>query len=236
MSHNRPPLTPKLSAQARRELGLSQNDVIKATGIQAYKLKQYESRHIQIELSDVKKLTDFYASQGVDLVELGEHMAQADSAERNKQVAAQSHEALPAPALKPGYTHTPRPGFFISDQLSSEVVDQLMIQMEVNDDRVAELIADPYETGLFGGPTGATEARIRELFGALAQNHLIFRVLQGRSIVAPNLNEPEPKTVGGFLSQWVLQSEAAPLFAGDQDDKRPKKKAAATAPVTAAEE
>lgn len=226
-------LTRDLSKEARRELGLSQSDVIKATGIQAYKLKQYEGRDIQIELSDVRKLTDFYASEcaakGIDLSELAEYVAQRDGA---KSRAATEPPTSDRP--KSGHTLSDRPGFFISDRLSPEVVDQLMIQMEVNDDRVAELIADPYETGLFGSATGTTEARVRELFGALAQNHLIFRVLQGRSIIAPNLNEPAPKTVGDFLSQWVLQSEAAPLFAGEQGSKGSKKPPIA-APVTAEE-
>jgi len=68
-------LTPDLSKRARRELGLSQTDVIKASGIQAYKLKQWEGRGLSIELSDLRKLTDFYKSQGVDLDELAQHVS-----------------------------------------------------------------------------------------------------------------------------------------------------------------
>lgn len=214
-------LTPKLSAQARRELGLSQNDVIRATGIQAYKLKQYESRHIQIELADLRKLSDFYAAQGVDLDELAAHLGNA----AGQPAVAEGSPTADQPALKPGYTYTPRPGFFISDQLPAEVVDQLMIQMEVNDDRVAELVSTSYETGLFGNPTAATESKVRELFGSLAQSHLIFRALQGRSIVSPNQQEPDPKTIGDFLANWLLQSDAASLLPSEPAKDQAKKPA-----------
>ena len=75
-------LTPELSKRARRELGLSQNDVIKATGIQAYKLKQWEGRGLTIELADIRKLTDFYESQGVNIAELAEHVGRTNGAGR----------------------------------------------------------------------------------------------------------------------------------------------------------
>lgn len=225
-------LTPELSKAARREAGnLSQNDVIKATGLQAYKLKQWEGRGLSIDLSDLRKLSGFYEAQGVNLSELAEHLRSQSTSARQ---GYPDKTGAAGASLQPVFTYSPRPGFFISEHLTPEVVDQLMIQMEVNDDRVAELLSVPYETGFLGGATDATEARVRELFGALAQNHLIFRALQGRSVIAPNRNEPEPKTVGDFLSQWVLQSEAAPLLVGEVAGQ-PSAKAAPGVPVAAQE-
>lgn len=198
-------LTPDLSKRARRELGLSQADAIKASGIQAYKLKQWEGRGLSIELADIRKLTDFYESQGVDIAELAAHASQ----ERH------SPAGVFGQALQDGFTYTPRPGFMISDQLAPELVDKLMERMESNDDRIGELTAAAFQSGFLGGISEDTEAKSRELVGALAENHVIFRFLQGRNIIAPTRDEP--KTLGNFLAQWMQDSPALPLIAGTDD-------------------
>ena len=63
-------LTPQLSQAARRERGLSQRDVIQATGIRGYKIKQWEARGLGIDLADMRRLSEYYESIGVDLDEL----------------------------------------------------------------------------------------------------------------------------------------------------------------------
>jgi transcriptional regulator with XRE-family HTH domain len=217
MAGNSVTLTPELSKRARRELGLSQNDVIKASGIQAYKLKQWEGRGLSIELADMRKLSDFYEAQGVDLAELSDHMRQAGAAVPDDQRR---------PALQAGFTYTPRPGFIISDQLAPELVDSLMERMEVNDDRIAELTAAAFNTGFFGDPSGDTEAKARELLGTMAENHVIFRCLQGRNIVS--VGRDEPKTIGEYLGQMLQASPVMPLIAAT-DNGKPTKVPSATA-------
>ena len=92
--------------------------------------------------------------------------------------------------------------------------------MEENDSRVSELVGVAFESGLFGGVSDASEAALRELFGLLAESHLLFRFLQGKSIVgsAPG----EPKTIGDMLSQWVKDSPAYDVFglAGGTDSAK----------------
>ena len=206
-------LTPELSKAARRELGLSQNDVIKASGIQAYKLKQWEGRGLTIELADIRKLTDFYESQGVSIAELIQHHA-------SKNGAAHDGSADQTPAarqpLQAGFTYNPRPGFVISDQLPPEVVDSLMVRMEANDDRIAALTGEAFKTGFFGDISADTEAKARELIGTLAENHVIFRALQGRNVVS--VARDEPKTIGEYLGKMLEASPVLPLIVSEADE------------------
>lgn len=185
-------LTPGQSQAARRELTLSQNQVIAQTGIQAYKLKQFEGRGMQIELAWRKKLREFYELQGVDFDQL---------------------DASAATNLQPTQSDIPpasRPGFLISENVSQDQTDRVLDRMDENDGRIAELIAGAYTTGMFGDVTEETEAAVRELFGLLAESHLLFRFLQGKNIITAATDEP--KTIGDKLSQWVKDSPAYEVF------------------------
>lgn len=202
------PLTPDLSKRARRELGLSQNDVIKASGVQAYKLKQWEGRGLSIELADIRKLTEFYEGQGVDLAELREHILRSSGA---GGLAPAATGGTARQTLQDGFTYTPRPGFMISDKLSAELVDQLMERMEANDDKIGALTGEAVRAGFFGGISDETEAKASALIGALAENHIIFRFLQGRHIITPTSDEP--RILGNYLAKLMAESPALPLIA-----------------------
>lgn len=202
------PLTPDLSKHARRELGMSQKDVIAATGIQGYKLKQREGRGLSIELADTRKLADFYESKGINLTELAEHVGRTQHASKGATPVAHAE-------LQEGFTYTPRPGFIISDQLAPSLVDKLMERMEANDDRIGELTQAAFKAGFLGGISDETEAKSRELIAALAENHVIFRFLQGRNIIAPTRNEP--KTLADYLSMLMQDSPALPLLTSSEE-------------------
>lgn len=224
---SKPNLTPDLSKHARRELGLSQRDVIAATGIQGYKLKQWEGRGLSIELADTRKLTDFYESKGINLAELSEHVGRTQRASAAATPAAHAE-------LQDGFTYTPRPGFIISDQLAPSLVDKLMERMEANDDRIGDLTQAAFKSGMLGGISDDTEAKARELIAALAENHVIFRFLQGRNIIAPTRNEP--KTLADYLSMLMQDSPALPLLTSSEE-RAPATaaKSAATLPAEAVE-
>ena len=161
-----------------------------------------------------ERLPDFYESQGVNLAELAEHISQTQRGPATASMGA------PAP-LQDGFTYTPRPGFMISDQLAPELVDKLMERMEANDDRIGELIAAAFRPGFFGGISDETEAKARELLAALAENHVIFRSLQGRNIIAPTRDEP--KTLGNYLAQLMQESPVLPLIASADDSNGAKR-------------
>lgn len=182
--------TADLSKLARRQLGLSQKDVIEATGLPSYKLKQWEARGLDIDVTDLRRLRDFYVS------------AAEEKGLSFDEIEAQFY----APKLTPMDDDTPngvvsRCGFLVSPKLSPEVVDQLMGDMEASDERVADIVKTGVQSGLFGGMSGETESLIQELFGHLAANHLRFRCLQGRNIIAATRDEAQ--TVGDHLAQWV---------------------------------
>ena len=223
------PLTPELSKRARRELGLSQNDVIKAASVQGYKLKQWEARGLTIELADLRKLTDFYTAQGVNLAELAEHVGRSNGAGHKGQAETTTEVR---PALQEGFTYNPRPGFLISDQIAPELVDTLMERMEANDDRIAKLTAEAFKAGFLSDISDETEAKARELIGTLAENHLIFRFLQGRNIVSTGRDEP--KTLGDYLGKLMQASPVLPLLAGDGTTAKTKPAAKVKAAPVAA--
>jgi len=198
-------LTKDLSKAARRELGLSQNDVIKATGTQAWRLKQFEGRGIELELSDLRQLCEFYESQGVDLDELAAHLGRAAAVPAGGESLADEPKAS-------------RLRLLFSDKLASEEVDRLMERVEVNDDRIGALVKAKIERGGFGGDiTEESQQQVQELFGAMAENYLIYRLLQGRNIIEASRPTKEARTVGEFVSQWIQESPVAPEFATIED-------------------
>nr|WP_316641761.1 hypothetical protein [uncultured Roseateles sp.] len=195
-----PALTAELSKLARRQLGLSQKDVIEGTGLPSYKLKQWEARGLDINVSDLRTLRDFYVSAAdekglsFDEIEAGFYAPKP----------TQTGDDSPNGAVS-------RCGFLVSPKLSPEVVDQLMGDMETSDERIAELVKTGVKSGVFGGMTAETETMVQELFGHLAANHLRFRCLQGRNIIAATRDEAE--TVGDHLGQWVQNKGLAHVAA-----------------------
>lgn len=209
-----PVLTPDISRLARQELGLSQAAVSQSSGVQAYIIKQWEAGRFRPPVAALDKLRAYYEGEGVDLDAIRAHQAEQTTA---------AAPATPAPKLGAGFTMAARPGFFVSEKLAPEQVGRLMNRMGANDDRIAALIEESFETGIFGGATDATDAKVRELLGTLAESYLLFRLLQGRNIVAqtPEQARSEPKTIRDFISQWVLREpEAATLFAYEQAESK----------------
>ncbi len=213
-------LSPDQSRAARRELALSQKDVIAQTGIAAYKLKQFESGSFRPDLATLKTLRDFYEGQGVNFDELNAYLRGGrDDGQQglpDEAIAAQRK----AGQIKPGLTLEPRPGFFISTDLPGGVVDKLQTDMEESDDRIGEIVKAGLKKGLFGDLSSETEGQIQELFAHLAMNYLRFRCLQGRNII--EATRDEAKTVGDYLAQWV-QGQGVKLT----DDAKPKRNVAA---------
>ncbi len=208
-----PSLTYQQSQAARAALTVSQKNVIDQTGIQAYKLKQFEAGRYRLDAIDQKKLRDFYESQNVDFTEIDATLKakqEAESKESNQQR---------------GITPSAGAGFLISGDVSQDQVDRVLDRMEENDSRIAELIGTAYTSGFLGGATDATEQAMRELFGTLAESHLLFRFLQGKNVIA-KATDSDPKTLGDALSKWVNDSPVYEVFAltDDTDTAKPKGK------------
>ncbi len=208
-------LTYQQSQAARAALTLSQKNVIDQTGIQAYKIKQFEAGRYRLDVIDQKKLRDFYEAQGADFDAIDQGLTAKQESEK-----ADSNQQR-------GITPSAGAGFLISGEVSQEKVDSVLDRMEENDNRIAELIGAAYQTGFLGAVSDQSEAALRELFGTLAESHLLFRFLQGKNVIAPSTGDPE--TVGDMLSQWFKGSPAYGVLGLDDSGSAPKAKVEATA-------
>ena len=213
---------------ARQETGQSQVALSKAAEVPAYIVKQWEAGRLHPPAMQLDKLYAYFAGEGVDLDAIAAHVSGTHAA-----ALSADHSAHAVP--QEGFTFTPRPGFFISEQVEPPLVDSLMERMGMNDDRIAELTAESVKTGFFGDISDETEAKARELLGTLAENHIIFRFLQGRNIVSTSRDEP--RTIGDFLGQMLKDSPVLPLIASDAAPTGGKPAAKAKAePVTVEDE
>jgi len=206
------PITPAQSRAARHHLGLSQTEVIKQSDLSGHKLKNFETGRFIPDTAFLKQLSDFYSALGVDLTDetLGEPAA------------------TPPTELKPGATMirtVQRPCFFVSDTVSTDLLDQCLERMHNNDERIAALLATSLKSGMLGGHHDSTVAEHQELFGAMAENYLIFRLLQGNPIVQPVDAAVRPTTHAHLLGQFYAKSPVATGVDGvkavddDQDEE-----------------
>jgi transcriptional regulator with XRE-family HTH domain len=187
-------LSPSQSKAARRELHLSQRDLIAETGLPAYKLKQFEAGHFRPDLGTLKTLREFYEARGIDFAEIDAHLADPAPTQ-----AAADGEPTATAATDRAW----RPGFFFSPEIPLHTQEALLQAMEDNDDAIADCLNKSFETGLLGGFSDETDSVVRDLFGRMASNYLMVRFLQGRNILGPVRDEA--KSVADFLAQWTAQ-------------------------------
>lgn len=189
------PLTAAQSRAARFHLGLSQAEVIKKSELPGHKLKNFETGRFIPDMPFLQQLSDFYTVLGVDL--------------SDESLGDGAPAPTPAAELKPGATMirtVQRPCFFVSDTISTDLLDQCLERMHLNDERIAALLGTSLKSGMLGGHHDATVAEHQELFGAMAENYLIFRLLQGNPIVQPVDASARPATHAHLLGQFYAKS------------------------------
>lgn len=201
------PITVEQSRASRFQLGLTQKEVIEESELPGYKLKQFETGRFIPDMPFLQKLREYYESKGI---ELGAPASQPNS----KQ--------------KPGSSMTKttaRMCFYVSDDISEDQADAILSRMDANDDRIAEILPEAVSSGFLSDYDADTEQRQRELFGAMAENYLLFRMLQGRNIVSPPKPGEHAQTQADLLSQFFANSPLstanprdASLNADDSED------------------
>lgn len=188
------PITAAQSRASRFQLGLTQAEVIEQSGLAGYKLKQFETGRFVPEMDFLQKLADFYTSKGMDL----------------STTQAPAPGPAPAPAdSKPGsemVRHVQRPCFYIHESVTPELLDQCLERMHDNDQRITEILAKGLREGMFGGFHEQTVQEHQELFGAMAEGYLIFRLLQGNPLVQPVDGKVNPKSHAELLGQFYAKS------------------------------
>ena len=187
---------------ARHSLGLTQSQVADQAGVSLSYIKRFETNRESGSAAFQKKLADFFSSQGVDLDEM--------FGSQDVPSGASAYTGPGRQLVKP----VMRRCFYISPSIPDEAVDSLLGQMDVNDDRVAELLPQAVQTGFIGSYSRATEEDVRELIQRLAQNYLLFRVLQGRNILAPReaSGEEEERTLVDVVSKYLSDDTIAALL------------------------
>lgn len=202
------PITAEQSRASRFQLGLTQANVIEQSGLPGYKLKQFETGRFVPDMPFLQKLAEFYTSKGIDLSE----------------AVPMPVDAVPTVPVKPGADMVRvmhRPGFYISDSVTPEVLDTCLERMHENDKRIEQLLATPLKTKLFGGEhSDETVAQHQELFGALGENYLIFLGLQGKTLVPLSEGVVSPKSHADLLSQFYGKSPIASTLAAGQPGQK----------------
>lgn len=192
------PITAEQSRAARFHLGLSQAEVIKKSELPGHKLKNFGTGRFVPDMPFLQQLSDFYTALGVDL--------------SDEALGDGAPTPTPAAELKPGATMirtVQRPCFFVSDTISADLLDQCLERMHLNDERIAALLTTTLKSGMLGGHHDTTVAEHQELFGAMAENYLIFRLLQGNPIVQPVDASARPTTHAHLLGQFYAKSPVA---------------------------
>ncbi len=194
------PVSPLQSKAARYQLGLTQASVIDESGLPGHKLKGFETGRLIPDMRFLEALSDFYKGKGIELSELkdGDGLMPVTAA---------------AVAPKPG-AQMVQPVYQMAFRISAapDQVDALLEQMEAQDERIAAILKEPAKAGFLSDYDETTDALQRELFGLMAANYMYFRVLQGRSLIAPTPKASEQKTQLDLFIGWLKTTPLASLL------------------------
>lgn len=191
------PITAEQSRAARFQLGLTQANVIEQSELPGHKLKNFETGRFVPDMAFLQRLHEFYAGRGIGF---------GDADAKQTSTGAQK----PAPGA--GIVAPMQTSRFVVDQtLPQEQVDSILDRMDSNDVRIAELMSLDLESGLFLSYSEKTDTDTKELYGLMAENYLLFRILQGRNILVPVPEKAAPKTqadlVSGLFSAVALLNQ-----------------------------
>lgn len=180
------PVTAEQSRAARFQLGLTQANVIEQSELAGHKLKNFETGRFVPDMAFLQSLREFYQSCGIEF---------------NEADAKQTSAVAQKPTHGIGIVVPMQTSRFVVDPaLPQEQVDSILERMDNNDVRIAELMNLALESGLLSAYSGKTEADTQALYGLMAENYLLFRVLQGRNILVQLPEETEPKTQVDLIS------------------------------------
>lgn len=187
-----PTITPEQSRTARRFLGLTQAQTIEQGGVSSYKLKQFEAGSFLPDSQFLQDLRGFYEEQGYTFTE-----------------AAAPEPSNAGAAPQAPQTFNPSRYLRISPELADEVVGRIFDRMDGNDKEIMARLPQIVESNFIGdGYKATSEKAVQEFYGLAAENYLLFRLLQGRNIIAPCQGDDDKKTVGGL----VALSQASEFF------------------------
>jgi len=202
------PVTAEQSRASRFQLGLTQANVIEESGLPGHKLKNFETGRFVPDMPFLEGLRDYYTQKGIDFTET--------VTITDKIQTGQPPENAPGGAM---VRPVSRMCFYVSDQVAPDAVNQILERMDGNDDRIAAILKSPLKSGFLSAYDEETEAKQRELFGAMAENYLLFRILQGRNIVSALPAGVDPTTHADLLATFFATSPMAAVSTQPKADK-----------------
>jgi len=201
------PITSEQSRAARFQLGLTQANVIEQGELAGHKLKNFETGRFIPDMAFLQSLREFYEGQGIDF---------------NEQISNEPQKPTPgAGIVVPMQTSR----FVVDPALPQEQVDLILDRMDANDARIAELMNNSLEKGLFSSYTEKTVADTQELYGLMAENYLLFRTLQGRNILAPVPEKAMPKKQADLISGLYSNAMLVGQQPGESSDEKEEEEA-----------
>lgn len=195
------PVTAEQSRAARFQLGATQANVIEESGLPGHKLKNFETGRFVPDMPFLEKLRDYYVGKGIEF-----------SAAVTAPVSALAQEDISAPGsamVKP----VSRMCFYVTDQLPESSINAILMRMDENDERIAEIMKSPVKAGFLSQYDEQTENALRELFVTMGESYLAFRMLQGRNVVKPKApgDTGEATTVADLLANFLATSPLTSL-------------------------
>ena len=116
-----------------------------------------------------------------------------------KAAAQEQEPASPSPLINP----VTRQCFYVSEEIPHELLNAALDRMEANDDRIEKIIAADVGKGWITEHDEKTETAVAELQAKLAENYIIFRILQGQNPVSLRDTKTPVKTLADLLSDQM---------------------------------
>lgn len=201
MTTSRKGVTSEQLRQAAKDLNLTVAAIAEGTGLSKAYISEFRNETRNLSPSQQAQLRTYleaeYAAQGMELPE-----------------AEDTSDAELLQGLGGMVKRISRPAIMLSEDVPAAQAEKLLDLIEANRLKVSDILASEFQTGgLFGGDfSDATESSIRELFALLALNYVAILMLQGRNIANKIPLDAKPKTLGDWLSAYLLASPLADLL------------------------
>ena len=201
-------LTPDLSRQARRELGLSQADVEAGTSLKRQYLSEFEAgTSNRFTRSQTRKLVDFYRSK------IDEARAAGDEID----ITFEDEAASPAPTVET--VKAKRFHFPVDDAVSDDTLSSVLATIRAQDREAADRLNQvaTRDDGFLGSGdfTEETLQALRDAMSLLACNYLMVRAVSGWpeiGLTASNDNIASNTVLSAILASMQDQFAAAGLI------------------------
>lgn len=172
-------LTPDEATQARHAVGLSQNNVAKATALSRTTLALFEVKKYFLDDDQLLALRDFYEAQGYTFSEPAEEPI-TESRQTNRS------ESSGVSLLD---------GFAVPEGIDEDTVEQILTEYQVNENQIERLLKKRAGIHWFSGDP--KEEGVNQLQQLMSQNYLLAERLKGHEILSSitPTSEIDPETV-----------------------------------------